>query len=158
MLTQNELKEILDYNKNTGIFKWKVQRSQMKIGDISGHLKANSGYIQIKIYRKNYFAHRLAWLYIYGYFPKNDIDHINHIRNDNRIKNIRDVTKSFNTKNLQLKPKAKSGIQGVYWFEKNKSWRARITVNGKHKTLKQSKDINKVIKARKEAELKYGFH
>ena len=69
-LTQEELKRLLNYDPKTGIFVWKIYRNyNAKIGDIAGNTNATTGYINIKINNKSYSAHRLAWLYVYGYFP-----------------------------------------------------------------------------------------
>ena len=89
MITQEELKELLDYNPETGLFTWNVYNN-IKNKTTAGTF--NDGYIQIKIKQKIYQAHRLAWLYVYGEWPKGQIDHINGIRDDNRIENLRDVT------------------------------------------------------------------
>ena len=80
MITQSELKNILHYNQDTGVFTW------IKNSIVAGTVE-KKGYIAIKINRKSYKAHRLAWLYIYGNFPKEQIDHLNGIKNDNCINN-----------------------------------------------------------------------
>ena len=104
MLTQKQLKKILYYNQDTGFFVYKKDIYNLnkyliaKQGDIAGGIN-NRGYIQISVKNKLYSAHRLAWLYVYGNFPKQEIDHINHIRNDNRIKNLRDVSHKVNMNN-----------------------------------------------------------
>jgi len=99
MLTQAELHQYLNYDPQTGIFTWKVKLSdKINIGQKTG-CKNNRGYLLIKINKKLYRAHRLAWLYVYGYFPKFTIDHINRIKTDNRIENLRDVTIQENLKN-----------------------------------------------------------
>lgn len=124
MFNQKFLKSILNYNKKTGIFIWKKPFGyKMKQGDTAG---SNShGYIGIRISKKLYSAHRLAWIYVYGKSPKYDIDHINGNKKDNRISNLRDITHLENSYNT-LKPhkNSKHGIVGITW-DKNK-WLVRI--------------------------------
>jgi hypothetical protein len=120
MITQSELKEVLDYNPDTGVFSWIKQN-----GNVAG-TKANGEYVRIQIKRKQYLAHRLAHLYMTGNFPKNDIDHINHIKDDNRWVNLRDATDSQNHANVKRHKKNTSGYKGVSWNKTNKKWRAKI--------------------------------
>jgi hypothetical protein len=119
-ITQEKLKEILDYNPDTGIFTWKVSKAKrIKVGSVAG-CKNNLGYILIRIDGKIYLAHRLAWLYTHGDFPLNCIDHINQIKDDNRICNLRDVTVSENMQNQSQ----------VLGYTKNGSkYKATITLN-----------------------------
>ena len=85
-LTQERLKEVVEYNSNTGVFIWKKSIAKIvKIGNIAGSQRVD-GYLSFQIDKKMYLAHRLAWFYIYGYFPQM-LDHINQIRNDNRNRN-----------------------------------------------------------------------
>lgn len=133
MITQNELKEILQYNENTGVFTWKQSPAKhIKIGDIAGSLDAN-GYTYIRINKKLYKAHRLSWLYVYGEWPKNQIDHINGVKNDNRVINLRDVT---NRENHQNKKEHREGkLVGCNFHKKTQKWRAQIQINGRLKHL-----------------------
>lgn len=99
MITQEYLKSILEYNSESGNFYWRVQKaSKIKIGQIAGS-KNFYGYIHIHIDQKKYPAHRLVWLYVYGKFPTHQIDHINHIKSDNRFCNLREATQSQNKMN-----------------------------------------------------------
>ena len=131
MITQCELKEVLDYNPDTGVFTWKKNcRNRAVVGSVAGY-KDNYGYICIKINRKTYKAHRLAYLYMTGNFPKNSIDHINHIKDDNRWANLRDATNSQNQSN-KAKPKNNtSGYKGVTWNKRDENWRAKINCMNK---------------------------
>lgn len=133
-LTQTRLQMLLDYNPNTGIFVWRVpRRPHIKVGDVAGSKTARR-YIDIYVDKKPYKAHRLAWLYMHGKWPDSEIDHINRDRYDNRIANLREVTRSANMQNTVRKPNA-SGFRGVGWHKHQKAWRARISVNGKTKNL-----------------------
>lgn len=136
MITQNLLKEFLHYDFETGIFNWKTKPSKKTcIGDIVGRI--NKGYIEIKICGRRYFAHRLAWLYVYGNLPKNKIDHIDHDPLNNRIDNLRDVTNAENIQNQIRcqKNNKSSGLLGVSWHKRERKYRAQIRVFGKNKYL-----------------------
>lgn len=134
-LTQDRLKELLDYNPETGLFSWRTDRNQnVKTGDIAGTLQ-NKGYIHIHVNSKKYVAHRLAWLYIMGEWPKDQIDHINQKRHDNRFINLRECSQSQNQGNQKIHDNSKSGYKGVTWYKKYNKWMASISRNGKRKTL-----------------------
>lgn len=131
MVTQERLKEIFDYVD--GNLVCKVPRSFLKIGDVVG-VQRKDGYINVCVDKKIYLAHRLVFMFFYGYFPK-EIDHINNIRNDNRIENLREVTHSQNQWNQPKKSNNKSGFKGVDFFKQTGKWRAQITHNSKKKHL-----------------------
>jgi hypothetical protein len=130
--SQAELKQILDYNPDIGIFTWKARLSQSsKIGDVAGS-KYKNGYIVIRANLIRYYAHRLAWIYIFGEISNNiQIDHVNGIRNDNRLINLRLATQSQNNYNQKLSIKNTSGFKGICWDKKVNKWVARIQLNGK---------------------------
>ena len=129
-ISHSEIKEILDYNPDTGLFHWKVKPSaQVKAGDQAGYL--NRGYVKIKIGKIKYPAHRLAWLYYYGSHPESILDHINRIKSDNRISNLRETTNFRNAKNKWLYKSNTSGVNGVCWDKTNKKWTSTITSNGR---------------------------
>lgn len=134
MLTQERLKELLDYDPETGVFVWKINKGRIKAGTPTGY-RHSGGYLRIKINYVHYFAHRLAWLYMYGYWPKHEIDHINRIRNDNRINNLRAVTRQENRLNTSKSVANTSGYVGVTWHKQNRYWAAQITIRGKHMHL-----------------------
>lgn len=157
MLTQERLKELLNYDKDTGIFTWLVSRGSVKKGFVAGCDKGD-GYLIARIDRKGYRCHRLAWLYIHGSFPFDEIDHVNGIRSDNRFVNLRSVLGSENKKN-KAKPKNNtSGIVGVNWSNYYSDWTSRISINGKDTTLGRFKDKFEAICSRKSAENKYQYH
>ena len=136
ILSHDEVLSILDYDQETGLFKWKKARHGRQIGKIAG-TKTHNGYIQICITTdkaRAYLAHRIAWLYVYGEFPSMAIDHINGIKTDNRIVNLRLATTFQNAHNLRKhKSRSKSGLLGV--CTEGNRYRARIRVHGKDITI-----------------------
>ncbi len=135
MVTNARLKELLYYNPETGIFIWAVQRSQMRSGSVAGTLLKN-GRRTIWVDGKQYYAHRLAWLYVHGSFPKNDIDHIDRQPDHNWISNLRDVTEEVNLQNQKLTDrKNSSGLLGAYWYQKRGLWVSAITISGRYTYL-----------------------
>jgi len=129
-LTQKYLKELLHYNQKTGRFTWAKDRRGVSKGVIAGSFNSY-GYKQIVIYGKNYLAHRLAWLYEYGEWPKGQIDHINEIKYDNKISNLRTANNSQNMRNRGAQKNNKSGYKGVSWSNWHGKWRARINIDEK---------------------------
>lgn len=112
-LTACEARELLDYNPDTGRFIWRANVSiGTRVGSAAGTLRGD-GYVTIRLHGSGYRAHRLAWLLTYGEWPKYDIDHINRIRNDNRICNLRQVTRSQNNQNASIYKNNTLGIRGV---------------------------------------------
>jgi len=116
-LTQARLKELLDYDPDSGIFTWLVSRGNVRAGTVISNTNKD-GYICIKVSGKQYKAHRIAWLFVYGVWPKNEIDHKDTIRNHNWIDNLRDVTKSGNQQNLiKARCDNKTGLLGVSYHQ-----------------------------------------
>ncbi len=126
-----DIRKILAYNADTGVFTWAIKTGKKPmVGAIAGSTTAN-GYTRIRIYKKLYLAHRLAWLYVYGRTPKAEIDHVNQIKSDNRISNLREASSAQNKQNrkTQLGP---SKYRGVTWLVANQKWRASIGHNYKN--------------------------
>jgi hypothetical protein len=128
MLTQSELKELLSYNPDTGVFHWIVTRGGARSGSVAGY-KNSRGYWNIWINGKSYQAHRIAWLYMYGKFPDGLLDHINRIKHDNRLCNLREATHSQNCANASVYKSNSLGVKGVRL--KGNRYQARIRVNKK---------------------------
>lgn len=128
MLTQEKLRVLLSYDATTGDFTW--LSSNRKAGCV-----AKDGYVVIQLERKQYRAHQLAWLYVHGEFLTRQLDHINRVRSDNRLVNLRKVTLSQNSQNQVLTRKNTSGYRGVCWDKSRNMWRADIGVNRKRKYL-----------------------
>jgi len=130
-LSADRLREVLSYNPETGAFTWLVSRGRVAAGDLAGNLSV-LGYFDIGVDGKLYGAHRLAWLYVHGEWPADQIDHINGARTDNRICNLRAVSHAQNNQNIRkAQANNKCGFLGVVWNEKNRKWRAKIKANGR---------------------------
>lgn len=161
MLTQDKLKEFIHYNPETGEFSWIgahiSRRKKNKTGSICVS-KSGNQYLKIWIFGKHLAAHRLAFLYMTGTLPKDNVDHINGNGLDNRWCNLRDVSYSDNSRNAKRFITNTSGHTGVYWEISAKKWRARIYLDGKLKDLGCFEHIENAVLARKNANLMYGYH
>ena len=156
MLTQEEALMLFSYDPDTGIVTRLVSVSGRGIaGDVVSN-KGTHGYIRTGFQGGRIDLHRVIWLMVYGYFPS-QIDHINGIRDDNRLVNLREVTPQDNSRNRKLPANNNSGCVGVSKSQFGK-WRSRITVNHKQIFLGEFTDINEAVSARKSAENEYGFH
>lgn len=131
-LTQARLKGLLHFNADTGVFTWIA--NTIRIGRVAGGLDKN-GYVLIHVDGKRRKAHRLAWLYMHGELPIEYIDHVNCIRSDNRIINLREANKSENEHNRTKYLNNKTGFKGVSWHKASQKWQSCIKVNGKQKHL-----------------------
>ncbi|ABV74303.1 hypothetical protein BA3_0018 [Thalassomonas phage BA3] len=156
MINQDRLKELLTYNPEAGLFTWKVTRGKAVKGNIAGS-KSLAGYIYISIENRRYLAHRLALIYVTGGCSGN-IDHIDGVRNNNIYSNLRIANPQENSRNCSRSKSNKSGCTGVSFDDVNNKWRATIKVNRKQIHLGRFSSIDCAIEARKEAEVKYGFH
>jgi hypothetical protein len=156
--TQEYLNECFRYDPKTGYLYRKIKTANcVNIGDRVGGLD-RKGYSRLSVKNKRYFAHRIIWCMIYGSFPPEQIDHQNHIRSDNRIGNLCLATNEQNSKNRSISGSHTSGVIGVGWRKDTKRWTSRITVSGKRINLGFFTDKSEAIKARAEANIKYGFH
>ena len=127
MITAERLQALVNYSVDTGLFTWKTVRKGCKIGGQVGCI-AKNGYIVIRLDDALYLAHRLVWLYVYKCWPSEQLDHINRIRSDNRLSNLREVSNAENAQNKRTKAN-KSGFAGVR--RENSKWLAEIKVNYK---------------------------
>jgi hypothetical protein len=152
ILTKEYLHEIFEYKD--GILYWKLKsRRNLIQGNIAGRFRTD-GYIAIGINRKIYKAHRLIFMMHHGFFPK-FIDHINNIKHDNRIENLRESTHSENCLNRKLRSDNVSNSKGVSWVEANKAWRVRVSDHGVRKFLGYYKDFEVANLVATEARKKY---
>jgi len=153
--SQEYLHKLFSYDGKDLI--WKKTRGGRITGSIAGNKNKTDGYIRITLDKKLYLAHRLIWMFVYGYLPENDLDHINRIRDDNQIDNLREVSTQCNIQNSKVYTNNLSGIKGVAWQKQRKKWMAQITINGKQKNLGRFKNKIDAAKARYQAELKYDW-
>lgn len=131
LLTQKRLCEVLEYSPETGVFIWRVRTSnRVKSGNVARNHGKN-GYIRIGVDNKGYRAHRLAFLYMDGYLPEHEVDHLNGIRNDNRWENLRHANIACNQQNRKLQINSTSGFIGVTWNKHRKKWVAQICIHQK---------------------------
>ena len=159
--TQEYLKSILDYDLDTGIFTWKVNKSRRSnIGNVAGWLY--NGYREIGIDSKKYKAHRLAWLYVNGEMPKNLIDHIDGNRSNNKISNLREATYQENSENYKTPQTNKSGVKNVSWYKNLNKWVVSISVKQTGKTIGYFDDLELAelvaIEARNKYRLEFANH
>lgn len=134
MMTQERLKELMRYDAGTGDLIRVVKMKQVEAGGIAGWVE-NNGYRRVCIDGRRYLAHRVAWLYVHGKWPEHEIDHINGVRDDNRIANLRSATHAENAQNRGKRPDNSSGLQGVSWHVWHKKWAANIRVHQKLRHL-----------------------
>ena len=153
-LTQRKLLEILDYDQDSGLFTWRVGKFA---GEHAGTM-ARDGYWQIGIDYSLYAAHRLAWLYVHGRWPTEQIDHLNHDRSDNRMSNLRETTHIGNGKNRSKQSNNVSGKTGVVWNSAKKKWEARIGGTSNRIHLGNFESFESACRAREKAERKDGYY
>ena len=158
-LDQTTLKAYLHYDPDTGVFTCRKSWGKRPPGRVLGS-KSQHGYLQITVAGKTYTAQRLAWLYVHGKWPVGVVDHINRIRDDNCLSNLRDVNYSQNALNTTA-INGRSNVRGVYPTSPSrrkrskKLWRADISVNGKRIDLGRFYTLEEAVAARKAAEERF---
>lgn len=152
-----EIAEYLSYAPETGIFTWiKKPNRNIPLHKVAGCL-SRKGYIQIRVLGKIYYAHRLAWAFTYGYLPEEQIDHINRIKSDNRLINLRACDNRLNQENVQIKANNTSGFKGVTFSKDRGKWKAQFSVNKTQKHIGYFKTPEEAHEAyKKEATKAYG--
>ena len=150
-LTYERLHEVLNYTPFDGLFRWKIRKQNIQIGDIAG-CKKSDGYIYIGIDNVGYMAHRLAHFYVYGYWSEYVIDHRFRIRDDNRIRKLREISKNCDLRNRGILSNNTSGITGVRWVKSKNKWVVDIGLNKQIHYLGLFKDFDEAVCTRLAAE------
>jgi hypothetical protein len=161
VITQEQLKELLHYCPETGVWTWLVSRGRARNGSEAGHiiLKQNGKkYRCIGVLGVLHLAHRLAFLYMNSAFPEAGVDHEDGNGLNNRWQNLKAATSADNAKNQRLREDNVSGTPGVSWHKRDCKWQAIITVNQKQKSIGHFSRKEDAIAARKKAEAELGFH
>ena len=123
------LKTLLSYNPDTGAIAWNVKRGRSGVNKYAGGVNKNDGYAYVNLNKKRILAHRLAWALHYGEWPETPLDHINMIRSDNRIANLRKATVAENNRNRTKQSNNSTGYKGVTFHKIEKKFHAKIMVN-----------------------------
>ncbi len=154
-LTAERLREVLHYDPETGVFTWKVAASRRRPSGSTAGTRDNQGYTVIRFEGNGYKAHRLAWLYVHGTWPADQIDHDNRNKGDNRLANLREAQPIQNAQNRSAPPGSSSGHRGVIYQDRKSPWRAHIKVDNRRIHLGCYASLDDALAARKAAEAKY---
>ena len=160
MLEYREALKLFRYDYETGVlyWRWRVNNRVPKTLEAGAQNKSN-GYLYVKVHGRRYLVHRVVMLMCYGFCGEGlDVDHINHVRNDNRLVNLRFVTRRENQRNQSLGSKNTSGVTGVCFLKARKKYMAQIRVDGENIFLGRFETLEEAAAARAEANLKFNFH
>lgn len=133
-LTAERLREVLRYCPETGVWTWLVARQRIRVGNAAGSI-TSGGYRHIVLEKRRYLAHRLAFLYMTGAWPSDEVDHIDLDRGNDRWSNLRNCTRSQNSSNKRVRSDSITGLKGVSWNIRTNKWLSRIRINGNLKDL-----------------------
>lgn len=170
-----QLRELLRYEPETGKLFWLPRTPEsfgspfytarrcaawnaIYAGEEALNRNHNQGYRAGAILNRTYLAHRVVWAFVHGQWPEDEIDHLDGCRSNNRIGNLRTVSRCDNMRNRQLSTKNTSGVMGVYWAPHAKKWRAEIKTDEARIHLGYFNDKALAVAARKAAERGQGFH
>jgi hypothetical protein len=137
-LTQEELRARLHYDPVTGLFTRRIATGRFRVGEVAGSKTSHDGktYIRICVLGVDYYAHRLAWFYMTGEWPAEEVDHRNGVGTDNWFENLRHADRAINAQNLQRAHHDNPvGVLGVSWVKAKGCYRASLTVNKKSRYL-----------------------
>ena len=147
-MNQEYLNKLFDYEPVTGRLFWKKSLSnRVKVGDQAGSYMSN-GYLTVQINKTPWLVHHLIWIIHNDVHPKEHLDHLNGIRNDNRIENLREAPQKINLRNAKMRSNNISGVTGVSFVAKRDKYKARIMVNYKEKHLGYHLTLAEAVAAR----------
>lgn len=130
-LSHRRLLEVLSYDPATGVFRWLVSTSnRVKVGAQAGRIQKGARIISVD--GTKFLAHRLAWFYVYGVWPADQIDHEDLNQDHNAISNLRESTQAENARNVRVRRHAKSGMKGAHWHKGARRWMSQIVVDGQN--------------------------
>ena len=160
MLEYREALELFRYDYETGVLYWRRRvNSRVPKTLEAGTQRKSSGYLYVQVHGRLYPVHRVVMLMCYGFYGEGlEVDHINHVRNDNRLVNLRFVTHGENMRNKSVSSKSTTGVTGVDFSKAHKKYRARIRVNRKLIFLGYFDTLEAAAAARAEANLKFNFN
>lgn len=151
---KNDLLERLCYDPETGKINWKVDHGGREA--LCGLHQL--GYLYGRVYKKAFYAHRVAWLLHYGDWPEGEIDHINGNRADNRLCNLRDIPKDVNAKNKRMSSRNKTGYNGVCFNKRNGKYLVQVGSKGFKKFSAHYETLDEAVRVRREKEAEFGYH
>ena len=160
MLEYREALELFRYDYETGVlyWRWRVNSRVPKTLEAGAQNKSN-GYLYVTVHGRRYLVHRVVMLMCYGFYGEGlEVDHINHVRNDNRLDNLRFVTHGENMRNKSVSSKNTSGVTGVYFSKAKKKYRAQIKVDRETIYLGIFDTLEGAAEARRQADRKYKFN
>lgn len=159
-LTQELLKSVLNYDPDTGHLIWcgKSHSKRIVLGSRAGHRIDSTGYRSVTVFGTAYQEHILIWFYVHGVWPTGQIDHENHVRDDNRIANLKDVTFLQNMRNRATLKGTITGHQGIWYNKRRNRYVAEITMDGKKIYQKSFMYAAEAVEARRQKLIELGFH
>lgn len=160
-LRYEEVARLFTYDRETGVLYWRIRnRNTIRRNYVAGSIKgAKEGYRRVGIKGKIYKEHRIITMLCFGHIPENaEIDHINHVRDDNRLANLRFVTGSDNRKNQSVSSKNTTGVTGVYFSKARKKYVAQISVDWETIYLGMFDTLEGAAEARRQADKEFNFN
>lgn len=170
-LSYEDAEALFTYDPHSGALHWKPRARElfptekvfkrwntMYAGRKAGWLDRKHGYICVCVWAKTFRAHRVCWTLSNGKTPTYEIDHINGVRYDNRVRNLRDIPLSENSRNRQRYVSNTSGVTGVMWANNVGKWKAQIGSGRNRRNLGYYDDFEDAVSARKAANIQFGFH
>ena len=171
--TPEILRQLLDYNPETGLLFWKIRprnyfsgsRAEAEFKRWNGRYANkqafttldSSGYYQGHIFGRAYLAHIIIWAIQTGEWPTFPVDHKDTNRTNNKYVNLRPSSTSLNAKNRRKDPRNKSGVTGVNWYKPSNKWRAQAVINGKNTHLGLFTNLADAAEARNIIERQLGY-